>query len=122
MKTNKNIKAIIKSITNSNNICLFFHKKPDGDTLGGVFGLYEFIKDTFPKKNIVIVDLTTEDLIYDIFKYIDFKYDDNFIKDSLGILIDIPSANLLKSDKYLLCRETIRIDHHPSYDLFTGTQ
>lgn len=46
------IKEIAKEIKRSNNIALFHHVNPDGDTLSSSYGLLRALKTKFPNKNI----------------------------------------------------------------------
>ncbi|GHU52776.1 hypothetical protein FACS189496_3430 [Bacilli bacterium] len=113
MKIKNIIKKIKQEISYYDKVSLFIHKKPDGDTLGGCFGFKYFLENIYPKKDIRIVCLNTEQIPFnDIFKN-DFKIaDKNFIKDSIGFLIDIPNKMQLPTEEYLLCKFLVRIDHH----------
>lgn len=114
------VNIIIEKIKAYDNISLFFHERPDFDALGSCFALREFIQHNFPSKNIKIIGLDSLPEIYGSTLF-DFKHKDNatsdeFIKSSLGIISDTANSARVYSRKNIICKETIRVDHHPQVE------
>lgn len=113
---------IIKKIQEYENISLFFHERPDFDALGSCFAVREFIYDNFSNKVVKIIGLDTLSELYGSGL---FKFDSNlnkasneFISSSLGIISDTANTARVYSRKNTLCKETIRVDHHPQTEVF----
>lgn len=114
------LKFILEKIKEYDNISLFFHELPDFDALGSCFALKEFIKDNFQNKNIKIIGLDILPLVFGstLFK---FNREKNkvtieFLKSSLGIVSDTANSDRVFTKKHTLCKETIRVDHHPQVE------
>lgn len=112
---------ILEKIKSHKNISLFFHERPDFDALGSCFALREFIKDNFPDKIVKIIGLDTIPQIYGstLFRF-DAKPNiasDDFLKSSLGIISDTANSSRVYSRRNTLCKETIRVDHHPEVEV-----
>lgn len=118
----ENFEYILKKIEKYTNISLFFHERPDFDTLGSCFALKEFIGDNYPNKTVKIVGLDTlPDLYASSLFYFDRDANyatDEFISSSLGIVSDAANNARVYSRKNSLCKETIRVDHHPLLETF----
>lgn len=110
------IEQIYRKIFHAKKISLFFHQLPDLDALGSSFGLKRIIELNFPDKEIKVIgykDVIQEQKIdYFLESEID-EYDDEYIKNSLGIILDTANYERIFSKKYNLCQDLIRIDHHP---------
>ncbi|MDR1850681.1 MAG: bifunctional oligoribonuclease/PAP phosphatase NrnA [Mycoplasmataceae bacterium] len=108
---------IIESIKDYNKISLFFHIYPDGDALGSVFALREFIRHKYPHKIVNIIGLDSLEKKY-LEKFIPSRLDkqpsDEWIKKSMGIICDTANSDRVYTQKHLLCERTISIDHHPN--------
>lgn len=115
---------IFELIDKYEKISLFVHEKPDPDALGSAFAFYELIKSNYHQKQIKIIGLDKLDKnkIYNYFlsHYKELEYDESFIKDSLGIIVDTANANRVWTKLNNLCLETIRIDHHPYVENFSN--
>lgn len=108
---NKEIKELIlKKIEEYETIIVSRHIRPDGDAYGSTRGLVKIIKDTYPTKNVFLVN-------EDYSKYLSFmseedKIPDETYADALCIVIDTGTANRISNSKYSLAKEVIKIDHH----------
>lgn len=117
-------KQIIQKIEKYNNISLFFHEIPDFDALGSCFALKLYLNDKYPNKNVEVIGL---DILNDSFGKelfaIDHKYiPNNFLKESLGIILDTANAKRVWSNRQIYCKELIRIDHHPLIESFSNIE
>lgn len=92
-------------------IMLFRHVRMDGDCTGAVKGLKGLITATWPHKEVYIIDGQTSDYL-SFMGEDDAPIDDALYADALGIVIDTASVKRISSDKYALCKELIKIDHH----------
>lgn len=111
---------IIEKIKLYNYISLFFHERPDFDALGSCFALREFIRDNFPGKEVKIIGLDSLSPIYGSslfnFEGKNNAASDDYLKASLGIISDTANASRVYSRRNTLCKETLRIDHHPQVE------
>ena len=107
----KTKQAILEKIKEYNKILIFRHFRPDGDAVGSTKGLQELIKLNFPEKTVLLQNcdysdymafLGTEDELLNEAEY----------KDALGIVIDTGTAKRASNQKFNLCKEVIKIDHH----------
>lgn len=117
-------KQIIQKIEEYDNISLFFHEIPDFDALGSCFALKLYLNDKYPKKHVEVIGLDTlsDSFGKDLFVF-DHKYiTNNFLKDSLGIILDTANAKRVWSNRQIYCKELIRIDHHPLIENFSNIE
>lgn len=107
--------VILEKIKEYDRIILFRHKRNDGDCVGATKGLREIIRLTYPEKEVYIIDS-------DHSEYLDFlgKEDDPIsdeeYEDALAIVIDTATEDRISNQKYKLCREVVKIDHHIEND------
>lgn len=105
------MRVILEKIKEYDKIIIFRHKRPDGDAVGSTKGLREILRLTFPEKEIVLINNDYSD-------YVGFLGDedgqkpDEYYADALGIVIDTATKDRISNQKYSLCRELIKIDHH----------
>ena len=104
-------KQILDKIKEYDRILIFRHKRPDGDATGSTKGLQRILKLTFPNKEILLQNC-------DFAEYVSFlgKEDeliaDEMYADALGIVIDTGTTERISNQKFSLCKEIIKIDHH----------
>ena len=106
-------KQIKKLIDENNSILLLTHIRPDGDAVGSVLSLYNYLSVLKKDVDIVIIDAPTT---------FDFLPGYNDIKDNtdkhydLGIVVDCATKERIGQNDDLLsrCKYTINIDHHVS--------
>lgn len=109
---NEQVKQIIfDKIAEYPKICLFRHIRPDGDCMGATKGMKELILATWPEKEVYHIH-------EDKAAYLDFmgpedpEVPDEWYSDALGIVLDTASEARISNQKYKLCKEVIKIDHH----------
>ena len=102
---------ILQKIKDYNRIMIFRHVRNDGDCVGATKGMKTIIKDTWPEKEVYLIDQDTA-------KYLEFlgpedePVADELYADALGIVLDTASEARISNQKYKLCKELIKIDHH----------
>jgi len=113
-------KNIYKKIKNAEIITIFGHIRPDGDCYGSQIGLRDAIRATFPKKKVYAIGRGRPDL-YTYFGQMD-DVDDETIKKSLAITVDIGDVPRLEDARALTGNDLIKIDHHVFTDNFGGLE
>lgn len=117
-------KIIVDKIMKYEKITIFFHEIPDFDALGSSYALQQFISAKFPEKTVKIIGL---DILDPTFSkgYFDFSSEhipNDFISDSLGIILDTSNEQRVWSGRHKYCKDLIRIDHHPQIENFAGIE
>ncbi len=100
---------LITAIESYKNITLFGHENPDGDCIGSQFGLKSLILDNFSNKDVKVVGHNSS--------YINFLGEvdvvtDEFIEDSLAIVVDTSNSDRISDQRFKLAQKIIKIDHH----------
>jgi phosphoesterase RecJ-like protein len=102
---------ILDKIKEYKKIALFRHTSPDGDCIGATKGLQSVIRNTWNDKEVYIIDPSTSSLL-DFMGADALPVSDVFYEEALAIVLDTATSSRISSDKYTLCREIIKIDHH----------
>ena len=109
------MRVILDKIKEYDKIFIFRHMRMDGDCVGATKGLQAVLKLTYPKKDIRIADFQHSD-------YLSFMGEDNEeildadYADALGIVLDTGTAERVSNQKFRLCKELVKIDHHIPVD------
>ena len=104
-------KRILDKIKEYDKIIIFRHKRPDGDATGSTKGLQRILKLTYPEKQILLQNA-------DFAQYMAFlgtedaPIADEEYADALAIVIDTGTKERISNQKFALCKELIKIDHH----------
>lgn len=101
-------KNLLDKIKEYKNITIFRHMRPDGDCVFSAFALKEFILTNFKDKKVKCVGKD----IYDVFPINDIA-SNNFIKNSLAIIVDVSNEDRIDDKRFNDAKECIIIDHHP---------
>ena len=111
----ENMRIILNKIKEYNKIFIFRHMRMDGDCVGATKGLQAILKLTFPNKEVRIADHQHSD-------YLAFLGEDNEeitdadYADALGIVLDTATGDRVSNQKFRLCKELVKIDHHIPVD------
>ena len=108
---NQNMTTILNKIKEYNKIIIFRHFRPDGDAIGSTKGLQRILKLTYPEKKILLINNDYADYLAFLGGE-DEKIADEEYKDALAIVCDTATAARISNQKYSLCREIVKIDHH----------
>lgn len=109
------MRVILDKIKEYDKIFIFRHMRMDGDCVGATKGLQAVLKLTYPQKDIRIADFQHSD-------YLSFMGEDNEeildadYADALGIVLDTGTAERVSNQKFRLCKELVKIDHHIPVD------
>lgn len=103
--------AILQKIKEYSTIFLFRHIRNDGDCVGATKGLQAILRASFPEKDIYLIDS-------DLSQHLAFlgpedeEVADSVYENALGIVLDTATSSRISNQKYTLCKEIIKIDHH----------
>lgn len=105
------METILQKMKDYDSIMLFRHIRSDGDCIGATKGLKRILELTWPQKKVYLID-------DEAVRYLDFMGPDDeevaneVYERSLGIVLDTASESRISNQKYKLCKELIKIDHH----------
>lgn len=108
---------ILNKIKDYDKIIISRHIRPDGDCVGATTGLKEILKDSFPDKDIRLINS-------DYAKYLEFlgnedeQVEESFYTDALGIVVDTSNIDRCSNKLIKSTKELIKIDHHIENDPF----
>ena len=106
------MRAILDKIKEYNKIIIFRHKRPDGDAVGSTMGLGTVLRNTYPEKDVRLLNCDYSEYLEFLGKEDANDVPDEFYTDALGIVIDTATSDRISNQRYSLCRELIKIDHH----------
>ena len=118
-----NYQDFTKNIVEADDIVIFSHVNPDGDTVGSMVALYQIIKNNYKKEPVMVVAGDIPDIykfLPDISKAVTF---DKISKDkvfSLAIAIDIAAKDRMGMGTAIFDRAKVKmnIDHHKTNNGF----
>ena len=102
---------VLNTIKKYDRIIIFRHFRPDGDAIGSTKGLQRILQLSFPEKEILLQNCDFSDYL-EFLGPEDELRDDDFYAEALGIVVDTATAARISNQKFSLCREIIKIDHH----------
>ena len=114
---NENMKIILDKIKEYDRIFIFRHFRPDGDAIGSTKGLTRILRLTFPEKDIRLLN----DDFSDYLAFLggeDAPAPDEDYATALAIVMDTGTAKRVSNQKYRLCKEVIKFDHHIPIDSY----
>ncbi len=106
-------KMLEKAIREYSLIMIYRHQSPDFDALGSQMGLYYWIRDNYPEKEVHYVGDRHPDLMPELFPYPEELSDDVYQRRHLAITVDISNRSRIAEDHLSLAERVIKIDHHP---------
>ena len=102
---------VLNKIEEYQRIIIFRHKRPDGDAVGSTKGFREILRLSYPEKEIYLIN-------DDFAEYTAFlggedaPIADELYADALAVVLDTGTEDRISNQKYKLCREIVKIDHH----------
>ena len=109
----KEIAELEKLIREYDRIAIFRHIMPDFDALGTQLGLYHFIKDNFPNKEVKVFGDNHVTFTPRLFQEMDKENDGWFSKPFLSIIVDVGAKARIADPRYEKGEKIVVIDHHP---------
>lgn len=103
--------SIFDKIKEYDRILIFRHRRVDGDCVGATKGLKDIICASFPEKDVRIIDDEHSDYLAFLGPD-DEAVPDEYYTSALGIVVDVADTDRISNQKFSLCREIIKIDHH----------
>ncbi len=108
---NENMKIILEKIKEYDKIIIFRHFRPDGDAVGSTKGLQAILRLTYPEKKIYLQNADFSDYLAFLGAEDEPLFEEEYV-DALGIVLDTGTSKRISNQKYALCKELIKIDHH----------
>ena len=105
------MEQILEKIKQYDRIMIFRHIRNDGDCVGASKGLKQILQQSFPEKEILLIDSECAQYLAFMGPE-DEDVADEVYKEALGIVVDTASEARISNKKYALCKELIKIDHH----------
>lgn len=107
-----NKQELVKLIEEYETIVVYRHVNPDPDALGSQIGLTNLLKTLYPKKTVLKVGTTVDNLAW-----LGEMDSDVSSEGALAIILD--TSNLERIDgNYHRANKIVKIDHHPLQDVF----
>ncbi len=111
----KQYNAIYSAIKRYQKIVVFRHIKPDFDAMGTQMGVYTFIKDNFPEKEVHFVGDNHVTFTPRLFPQTESLPNEWFAKrDFLAIIVDVGDKERIADPRFAKAKYKVKIDHHPS--------
>ena len=118
---NEKILEIYEKIKEYDRIIIFRHLRPDGDCVGATKGLQRILQLTFPEKDIYLQNDDFSDYLAFLAGE-DEPINEAMYRDALGIVLDTGTTKRISNQRYALCKEIIKIDHHIPIDNYGDIQ
>ena len=106
------MKTILEKIKEYDRIMLFRHVRNDGDCVGSTKGLKALIQASWPEKKVHLIDPDEHSEFLAFLGPDDGDVPDELYAEALAIVIDTATTKRISNQKYKLCRELVKIDHH----------
>ncbi len=105
------VNEIYNKIKEYDRIIIFRHFRPDGDAIGSTKGLQRILQLSFPEKDIYLQNDDFSDYLAFLGKE-DAPINEAMYRDALGLVLDTGTVKRISNQRYALCKEIIKIDHH----------
>ena len=109
----KEFRSLREAIRKYDRICIFRHIKPDFDALGCQFGLYHFLRENFPGKEVHQVGDTHPTFVPRLFPAPEKIPNSWFDSPFLAIVLDVGDKERIADPRFEKAAMVIKIDHHP---------
>ncbi|AJQ45589.1 DHH family protein [Ureaplasma diversum] len=115
------IKNIIEFTYGASKISIFVHQNPDIDALGSAFALARILRLNTAIMQVKIVGIHNqhEKHFKNLFEFDKEEVDEQYVKDSVGFIVDTANDERVLSNLNHLCKKTMLIDHHVKTTPFT---
>lgn len=112
------LRSFLNLVLKYDYIVLFHHVRPDGDSLGSVFGFQEIIRSNFPHKKVYVVGESSG-----MYSWMPMRFD-NFLNysfdfaNSIAVVFDVGQSSRIQrfnrffQNSHIRFGSVVRIDHH----------
>jgi len=107
---------LIAKINEYDQIGVFAHKTPDPDALGSEYGMYFWLKDNFPHKDIKVFGEDHQFYSPALYPILDKETDKWFAKPFLALILDLGNMGRCSEPRAAKAHYTVKIDHHPNVE------
>ncbi len=114
----KLVKSIYKTITSYKKVTIFMHTNPDNDAYGSSLAMARWLRNMKIDARIAATDKIISEIVKGQYDKSIPKADKKFITNSLAIVLDLGVSKNLICDDFYLCKDSVRIDHHPKVETF----
>ena len=114
----KEKRKLLNLIKKHSRIAIFRHIMPDYDALGTQLGLYHWIKDNFPEKEVIVLGDNHVTFTPRLFREMDRVNDDWFNEPYLAIIVDVGNKSRIADPRFEKTKDIAKIDHHPATEDF----
>ena len=110
----KEYRAILRAIERYEKIVVFRHIKPDFDAMGTQMGLYHWIKENYPEKEVHYVGDNHVSFTPRLFPETESLPESWFNENKfLAIIVDVGDPERIADPRYKKAAYKAKIDHHP---------
>lgn len=114
-KEKKSYKKVFNAIKKYDKIVIFRHEMPDFDALGSQMGLYTWLIENYPKKEIYVTGENHVTFTPRLYPYMEEMNDEWFENNKfLAIVCDTANTSRISDKRYAKAEYIIKIDHHPN--------
>lgn len=114
------MQALLAFIQRYDSICVFRHQSPDPDALGSQWGLIEWIKTSYPEKKVYAMGHHRGFSQHLFGTYEDVS--DETVRASAAIILDTANRERIDDQRYALCLDSFKVDHHPHQDHYANEE
>ncbi len=106
---------ILEKLRAYDSIIIFRHRRVDGDCVGASRGFERMLRLTWPEKRVRISD--SQQSAYLSFAGMEGKtVPEEELSDALAVVVDTAVRDRVSDERFMRCREVIKIDHHIETD------
>lgn len=105
------MQAILAKIKEYDRIMIFRHFRNDGDCVGASMGLRELLRASFPQKEVYVIDDERSEYLAFLGECDPDMADEDYAQ-ALAIVVDTATTKRISNQKFKLCKEVVKIDHH----------
>jgi phosphoesterase RecJ-like protein len=109
----REFKVLEKTIREYDRIVIYRHVSPDFDALGSQMGLYTWIKDNFPNKEVHYVGDNHESMMPSLYPFPEKLSEDWYKLEHLAITVDVPDRKRIADNHIQMAKFVLKLDHHP---------
>ncbi len=107
---------LLEKIKSNDRIAVFAHKTPDPDSSGSQYGMYYWLKENFPNKEIKAFGEDHQFYSPTLYPFFDQESDAWFDKPFLALVLDLGNMGRCSEPRVKKAHDIVKIDHHPNVE------